>query len=456
MLNRSAKVSFEILSGKEIILEGQETAKHLWNHMRWCMFGYNEQLRKIRGDDWDRFKRNLPQVRGVKYLGKFGIQKEMKDYWAAINLSDRCFSYIVQEFDVSMKSWFSNLKSNPKARPPRYTKQAKQLTFEVGRNAKPIGEWQYRLTVLGGSILERHAVVKLRLAPGIKMKQVKLIRINPDLKGTIVYKIEQKETTGTRLAGIDLGIINLAAVGFDNGESILYSGKGLLSEDRLNEKRAKKCKPKNWSKGRALFYPSERNKNYRKKSGNTRNLAIHNMTTDIIRECLDRGVGTIVLGNLTGIRNNKNLGKQTNQKFHSWAFAKIKEQLEYKAEEYSIEIKLVSEAYTSQTCHVCGVIQKSNRKTRGNYICEDCGIEINADINGAFNILNKVSPAPAYAGVGVGGNFPAPPSTDNSQGIGKELSQISPTFVAKFNLQDFSIVQAQCSREKTTIAIGDL
>ena len=48
----------------------------------------------------------------------------------------------------------------------------------------------------------------------------------------------------------------------------------------------------------------------------------------------------------------------------------------------------ISERYTSQTCCACGTIDKSNRKTRGLYVC-DCGLSINADRNGANNILQR-------------------------------------------------------------------
>jgi transposase len=34
-------------------------------------------------------------------------------------------------------------------------------------------------------------------------------------------------------------------------------------------------------------------------------------------------------------------------------------------------------------------MRKRNRKTRGLYICNKCGLKINADVNGAVNILRK-------------------------------------------------------------------
>ncbi|MHA1658418.1 MAG: zinc ribbon domain-containing protein, partial [Promethearchaeota archaeon] len=37
----------------------------------------------------------------------------------------------------------------------------------------------------------------------------------------------------------------------------------------------------------------------------------------------------------------------------------------------------------------CGVVRKSNRKYRGLYVCTDCGVVLNADVNASRNILQK-------------------------------------------------------------------
>lgn len=50
---------------------------------------------------------------------------------------------------------------------------------------------------------------------------------------------------------------------------------------------------------------------------------------------------------------------------------------------------LVNEKSTSKTCSGCSKVLKRNRKTRGLYVCNECGLKINADVNGAANILDK-------------------------------------------------------------------
>ena len=66
--------------------------------------------------------------------------------------------------------------------------------------------------------------------------------------------------------------------------------------------------------------------------------------------------------------------------------------LQSKGELYGINVEFVDEAYTSQTCSGCGLIRKANRVKRGLYRCKNCSLQLNADINGAINIMRKVAP----------------------------------------------------------------
>jgi putative transposase len=58
----------------------------------------------------------------------------------------------------------------------------------------------------------------------------------------------------------------------------------------------------------------------------------------------------------------------------------------YKAGLYGIEVIKISEAYSSQTCHGCSEVRKTNRVHCGFYGC-DCGWRTHADVNGAANLF---------------------------------------------------------------------
>jgi len=183
---------------------------------------------------------------------------------------------------------------------------------------------------------------------------------------------------------------------------------------------------------------------------------LHNLSTSIVNECREHGVGTIIIGDLKGIREDKDFGKQTNQQLHAWPFAKLTEMITYKAEEVGIEVVKVSERYTSRACCVCGVINKKSARThRGLLECADCGAQIHADVNGAFNILRKYLLSHDANGIGVAGGLPTLPSpTARALGFGKFVdSQIDPTFVARFDLRNFSVKMTQIGQQKQSIAI---
>ena len=65
-----------------------------------------------------------------------------------------------------------------------------------------------------------------------------------------------------------------------------------------------------------------------------------------------------------------------------------------KTQGYEIEVVMVDEAYTSQTCSICGFKNKSSRKHCGLYVCKRCGSVLNAGVNGARNILFRIVPNP--------------------------------------------------------------
>lgn len=504
MSYRGVKIGYTIASGKDVLLRGGEHARKLWNAMWWCQIGFNQQLMRQRegkvakyGDDGEVLKysrgkregqtvysidyalarRNLPYQRGVKYLRYAGLDKAMRDHPSGRALSDRCFSYTVKEFDVAMQSWMRGVKSRPSMRPPKPARETRTLTFEQGRNAKHLGNFHFRLTVLGGRGKGRHAFIKLMPPPGVKLSDFKTFKLMPNGKCVLAKHVtDQAEACGERCAGIDLGITNLAAVAFDDGESILYSGKGLKMVDNRYSKQVAKTRSKGWIKGDAGKSKSARRTGLDASYRGTRALMIHNLTTDVVNECAARGIGLIAVGKLKGIRKSrekltdgkpmgkwaKRREKQFNQTFHRWPFAKIVEQIKYKADHLGIAVVEVSEAYTSQQCCCCGEINQVNRVKRGLYMCRNCSFAINADVNGAFNILNKVSPGGDCLPLGVEGDFRALPSPHAVEGIGAVarkaaasdtetlkdskpcISQIQPTYVAKYDLRNFAITHATC------------
>lgn len=65
-------------------------------------------------------------------------------------------------------------------------------------------------------------------------------------------------------------------------------------------------------------------------------------------------------------------------------YYKLMSYVGYKALWEGIKVIRVKECYTSITCHGCGANGK--RVSQGLFLCSSCGLEYNADLNGAINI----------------------------------------------------------------------
>ena len=69
----------------------------------------------------------------------------------------------------------------------------------------------------------------------------------------------------------------------------------------------------------------------------------------------------------------------------TWAFGRLYEHVEYKAEEHGITVEQVDPENTSRWCSHCGFMHEGNRDNEL-FECLKCGCENHADHNAAKNI----------------------------------------------------------------------
>ena len=97
-----------------------------------------------------------------------------------------------------------------------------------------------------------------------------------------------------------------------------------------------------------------------------------------------------MIGDITNIRKNKDLGDANNQTFHALPYKKIYGMLKYKLAREGIRLVMIKETYSSQCSPLSLKVEKAfavknNRKNRGLY--KDKGYIWNADSVGSYNIL---------------------------------------------------------------------
>ncbi|WP_288104693.1 transposase, partial [Thermofilum sp.] len=101
-------------------------------------------------------------------------------------------------------------------------------------------------------------------------------------------------------------------------------------------------------------------------------------------ELKKRGVGEVVIGYPKEIARKR--GNKLTANF--WSYGYIIRRFEEVGEELGIKTVEVNEVNTSKTCSLCGEVHINGRIKRGLYKCPRMGKVVNADLNGAINILH--------------------------------------------------------------------
>lgn len=241
-------------------------------------------------------------------------------------------------------------------------------------------------------------------------KPLKQARIVPKPNGEnveyynleIIYEKEVPEITEDkeRIAGIDIGLNNLATVVNNIGEKPFYiNGKPVKSMNQYFNKKKAKFMEYIGDKG-----TSNRLQKLHKKRNNKIKTYFHKASRHIVDWCNDNDIQVIVIGRSKDWKQKINIGKVNNQHFVSVPFKMLIDQIEYKANDEGINVKLTEESYTSKASFLDndklpkykknsdnGYEFSGKRIERGLYKSKE-GIKINADVNGAYNIIKKVFP----------------------------------------------------------------
>ncbi|MGG4080178.1 transposase, partial [Geobacillus stearothermophilus] len=210
-----------------------------------------------------------------------------------------------------------------------------------------------------------------------------------------------------RVVGIDLGLNNFVTMVNNIGETpIVINGKGVKSINQYyNKQKAyfqsilKKQNGLNWSK---------RLEKLTLKRNNKIKDFMHKASRYVVDWCVKHNIDTIVIGKNDNWKQEVDLGKRLNQAFVQIPYDMFIEQLQYKCEEVGIKVVLTEESYTSGTSFLDGEAPikenyDKNRRIKRGLFKSNKGILINADVNGAYNIMRKVFPKTFANGVeGVG------------------------------------------------------
>ncbi|PIM74889.1 RNA-guided endonuclease InsQ/TnpB family protein [Fusobacterium polymorphum] len=343
----------------------------------------------------------------LSYNENYKILKNSENYK---KLNSNMAQQILKEVDGSFKSFFGLLKfvkngqyDNKKIKLPKYLAKDGFTTLVIGFVRLKDG---MLIIPYSNSFRKIHKEIAIKLPPILKDKKIKEIRIIPkqysryfEIQYTYEVKEIQRELNRENGLGIDLGIDNLCTCVTNTGASFLIDGRKLKSINQYyNKINAKLQSIKDKQK---IERTTLRQKRIARKRNNRIEDYLSKAARIIINYCLNNDIGKLVLGYNEDFQRNSNIGSINNQNFINIPYGKLRDKLIYLCKLYGIEFKLQEESYTSKASFFDGdeipIYDKENpqeyifsgkRIKRGLYQTS-VGKLINADCNGALNILRK-------------------------------------------------------------------
>ena len=315
--------------------------------------------------------------------------------------------------DRSFKSFFNLIKKAKSGeyrfqdiKMPHYREKGGLFNLVLSTNAINIKDGFLTVPV-SREFSKLHGGKQIRIPfPGrLVDKKIKEVRICPVYGGRYfkiqycyVQEVEPQKVSPNKTLAIDIGLENLATCVSTTGTSFIMDGRKIKS---INQ----------WWNKRKAFYQSVADKQGVKKTERLSNLARkrNNRVQDYIRKtaryivnfCIKNEIGTIVCGYNLDFKRGMNLGKKNNQQFTQISFGSLCEALKNLCERYGIRYVEQEESYTSKASFLdlddIPVYNAENpykgtfsgkRVHRGLYRFSD-GRIVNADVNGAANILRK-------------------------------------------------------------------
>ena len=344
----------------------------------------------------------------LNYEKNYALLKSSENYKM---LNSNMAQQILKEVDGSFKSFFGLLKLAKKGkyafkdcRLPNYLPKDGYTTLVIGfvrLNDNKL------ILPFSNTYKKTHKSVEITIPPILLDKKVKEIRIIPKANARFfeiqyIYEAEcvQRNLNTNNALALDLGINNLVTAVSSNGSSFIIDGKRLKSINQWYNKRnayLQSIKDKQMIGRR----PTNRQKANTRDRNNKVNDYMNKTARTIVNFCINNDIGTLVVGYNETFQRGSDMGKSNNQTFLNIPYGQLRSKLEYLCQLNGIVFVKQEESYTSKSSFwdrdEIPIYNNDNPKDytfsgkrikRGMYQCAN-GKCLNADVNGALNILRK-------------------------------------------------------------------
>lgn len=364
-------------------------SKNLYNHAnflvrnefiknnKWLRYGEMDKILKT-DLEFDDYKQ-MPTAQSAQQILRL-LEKDWKSFFTAI------------------KDW-SNHKDKYLGRPklPKYkSKDGKHILILTNQNVKiKDGVLRFPKTLKGFTINPQF----LQKDNFVSFQQIRFIPNYKSFTVEIVYNIEVPDALlpdNGRYLSVDIGLDNLATIVNNvSVKPIVINGKGLKSINKYYNKQISHYREVA-KRMNGRDYTNRMNRLTLKRNHKIDDY-IHKASRYLIDYALENNFNTIVIGNNKNWKQESSMSKRVNQSFIGIPHMRFIEMVQYKAQNVGLNMILTEESYTSGTSFLDNEepiktnYNKSRRVQRGLFISNN-GTKINADVNGAYQIMKKVFP----------------------------------------------------------------
>ena len=339
----------------------------------------------------------------LNYYQNYNLTKtqECYDY-----LPKKVFCQTLKLVDRNFKSFFSLLKNKSiKNKLPKYLDKTNGRCITIyPKQAISLKEFKKN----GKLHLSQTGVyIKTKLADFNDLKEVRIVPKVNHYVIEVVYKVVEKTHKGNgKIAAIDLGLDNLATIAFNDGSMpLIINGKPLKSINQYyNKEKAHYQGKLHGHKHTSKYIQTLTNKRNNKVTD-----YLHKASRMLVNQLVSKGISVLVIGKNPNMKQDINIGKVNNQNFVQVPIMRFADIMKYKCELEGIKVILNEESYTSKCSfldgeEICKHTKYLGRRVKRGLFVSKNGIKINADVNGAYNIMKKAIPnafANGIEGVGV-------------------------------------------------------
>lgn len=376
----------------------------LIDSLKECMYEYNQRKAKQNKKQTDFISFGLDAY----FLHNYFKKIKQPDY-TNDKLSARVVQQITQKVSQTFKS-FRQARKDYFKHPEKY-KLCPQLPRYNKRGGVSSIYFTNQDTKIKGGVL-KFTKTKLTLPftyePRGKYIRMEVVYNYGQFELQLIFEGEKnsafRETNV--VAAIDPGVNNLIAITTNKGQSLLVKDKIVKSINQYANKEISRITSAQTTTGghKNIQMSKQLNKVYQKRHRRIEHL-FYLLANHILDFCLENNVSKLALGKNKGWKQGYNKGKENNQNFIQIPYKSLYQKITDKLTKHGIEVIEQEESYTSQASaldldHIPVYgddvsVESFSGKRYGihNRLYKTAnGTTINADMNGALNILRKAFP----------------------------------------------------------------